>query len=66
MTPNTVTVTFTITKEITPAETSSPTYPSARIAAVVSAATGALDLRALYADLGPGTTVTIEAAERSS
>jgi hypothetical protein len=66
MTPNTVTVTFTITKEITPAEESSPTYPSARIAAVISAATEALDFRRLYGDLGPGITVTIEAAERSS
>jgi hypothetical protein len=61
-TPISITVTFTITKEITP---TSPTYASTRIATVVSAATGALDLRALYADLGENTTVTITATERN-
>ncbi len=63
--PTTVTVILTITKEITPTAESSPAYPSTRIAAVISAATGALDLRALYGDLGENTTVTIEATERS-
>lgn len=65
-TPTKVTVTFTITKEIAPATDSTPSYPSTRIAAIISAATGALDFRALYGELGENTTVTIEATEEAS
>ncbi len=69
MNPTTVTVTITISKRITPGEEAplrtdtSPSYPSARIAAVISAVTAAIDLRHLYADLGQDTTVTFTAAE---
>lgn len=65
-TPTSVTVTFTVTKQITPATDSSPSYPSTRIAAVISAVMGAIDLRHLYGDLGEDTTVTIEATEEGS
>ncbi len=60
MNPTTVTVTITITKEVTPLPRD---HPSARIAAVISAASGAIDLRHLYADLGQDTTVTFAAVE---
>ena len=63
MTPTTVTVTITITKEVTPTQDPPKTHPSARIAAVISAASGAIDLRHLYADLGQDTTVTFAAVE---
>lgn len=62
----TVTVTLTISKQITPSTDSNPSHPSARIAAVISAAMAAIDLRHLYGDLGEDTTVTINATEEAS
>ena len=63
MTPTTVTVTITITKQITP---TNPDHPSGRLAAVIAASVPAIDFRAIYGDLGADTTVTIEASEERS